>query len=152
MLFLLSLLFVICAGSASLPQIDNTWNNLNCPGCICTPPYDKCLCSQNCTGGNFFWIMNIDPWNPMAGRLCHDITVDKLWFVVINYSFPSYDGGIFKFCVYNKHIRCFDLTKDKAPLSVLIDKGDRHICFVFKLNNAQVNVMRVSNITWIDKY
>lgn len=146
LLLILFLSLVSC-----LPVLDNSWDNFDCPGCICTPPYDQCLCPNNCPNvTNYFYIINIDPFDSVIGEISHDINITEPAIANIEYTFPMYAGARFMLCTQNSTIvRCCYALKHETSMSIDINPGDYRIWFNFYIKPSRYSIWQITSLSWI---
>jgi len=152
------LVFALTTASADfLPQLDNTWDNLLCDGCICTPEtiYD-CACAQNCPSNttNYFYIVNLDLLNKLEGKISHMLNTSKPVCAKIEYSLPVYYGAMFEVCIKSaneylgQYSFCYTVLENANCMSIPVYKDDYAISFNFKIKPDRFSVWQITNLTW----
>lgn len=134
-------IFLLISQTITQPVLDGSWDNQDCPGCICLPSNpEQCGCSylsySSCPKNQtYFYIQNFDPFNKLIGEISHPLNLTIPMTATVQYSFPTYSGARFMFCIENNTIARCEYAKDKTS-EIVMDAFPADISFWFNFKIA----------------
>ena len=155
LLYLFILLFI--SQAIAQPVLDGSWDNTNCPGCVCLPSDpERCGCyylssSNKCPKNQtYFYIQNFDPFNKLVGEISHPLNLTIPMTAIAQYSFIIYSGARFMICIENNTItRCEYARGGTSSIEMNVFPADLSIWFNFIIKPSTYSIWMITNLTWI---
>ncbi len=148
-MYIFNLFLIICQLYIinSYPQIDASWDNTDCSGCICTPTtMEQCACLEYCPNiTDYFYILNLDPLDSINGSISHSVNITQNMFMEVYYTFPVYNNAKYHICIMD---RCIEPIIKRSSMILIVQPTDTEISFRYHIKPSRFSVWQITNITW----